>query len=106
MDQLDTIADRSKSTVCMIFKHSTRCSISSVAKNRLESKWKFEPDEVEPYFLDLLRHRDISDAIAAKFHVHHESPQIILLSAGDCILDASHLDITVDEIAEQLGQLS
>lgn len=104
MEQIDSIVTKSQQTPCLIFKHSTRCSISSVAKNRLESNWAFSTEELEPYYLDLLSHRDISAAIAERFHVHHESPQIILLSKGECILDASHLDINVREIAEQLTQ--
>ena len=50
----------------VIFKHSTRCSISSVAKSRLESSWDFEAEKLPPYFLDLISHRDISKEIAEK----------------------------------------
>ena len=101
--QLDSILLESEQKPVLLFKHSTRCNISSVAKNRLETKWKFSENEIDAYYLDLLNHRDISNEIAERFSVHHESPQIILLSKGDVVLDASHLDINVDEIGEQLN---
>jgi bacillithiol system protein YtxJ len=96
--QLDAIAKRSKTVPCLILKHSTTCSISGMAKARLERNWDFESTEIEPYYLDLLSFRPISAAIAERFQVHHESPQVLLIHNGTCIYDASHLDISVEEL--------
>jgi len=76
-----------------IFKHSTRCSISSVAKMRLESSWPFD-DQLPAYYLDLIQHRSVSNEIAAKFNVQHESPQLLVIKNGDCIYHASHMSIS------------
>lgn len=100
--QIQQIIERSKEVPCVIFKHSTRCSISSMAKFRLEGDWDFPTTELEPYYLDLIAHRDISKAVAEEFSVYHESPQIILIKNGESIHDASHLDITVTELKEVL----
>jgi bacillithiol system protein YtxJ len=100
ISQIDAIIEKSHQVPCLIFKHSSRCNISSIARLRLESDWPFSDSEVEPYFLDLIRHRDVSNYIAERFEVWHESPQILLIINGDCIFDASHLDITLDEIRE------
>ena len=100
--QVDDIAARSETLPCLIFKHSTTCSISAMAKYRLEDDWPFGTDELEAYYLDLLSHRDVSAYIAEKFSVHHESPQILLIRNGDCFFDASHFDITIPEIREAL----
>ena len=81
----------------LIFKHSTRCSISMMAKRRFELDWDSLPKELPLYFLDLIQHRDISNQIAQQFHVHHESPQLLLIKDGECILDQSHGGISVDE---------
>lgn len=102
LDGLEQIAQDSFSMPAVIFKHSTRCSISSIAKMRLEEDSAPLKSKVNFYYLDLLEYREISAKIAEKFHVHHESPQILVIKDGDCILDASHLDIQVDEIAEVL----
>jgi len=98
--QVDDIAVRSETLTCLIFKHSTTCSISAMAKYRLEDDWSFGTDEIEAYYLNLLNHRDVSAYIAEKFTVHHESPQILLIRDGDCFFDASHFDISVPEIRE------
>ena len=96
--QLDAIIEQSNTTPCLIFKHSTTCSISAMAKARLEKKWDFGAADIVPYYLDLLNFRPISAAIAARFQVHHESPQVLLIRSGECIYDASHLDISVEEL--------
>ncbi len=87
----------------LIFKHSTRCSVSSMAKRRFEQDWTALPEDTSLYFLDLISHRDISAQIAETFQIHHESPQILLIKNGDCILDASHSDISAVEVAEVIN---
>jgi len=87
----------------VIFKHSTRCSVSLMAKRKFESDWEVIPEETNLYFLDLINHRNISSQIAETFQVHHESPQILVIKDGDCVLDASHSDISADEVAEVIS---
>lgn len=86
----------------LIFKHSTRCSVSLMAKRAFEADWEAIPANTSLYFLDLINHRDISAAIAEIFQVHHESPQTLLIKDGECILDSSHSDISAEEIAEAI----
>jgi bacillithiol system protein YtxJ len=59
-------------------------------------------DQVIPYFLDLLEYRPISNEIASRFQVVHQSPQLILIKDGNAIYDVSHSDIQVDELAKQV----
>lgn len=93
---LTDIISRSQNKPQVIFKHSTRCSISSVALQRLQ-KAK-QPEAVDFYLLDLLAHRPLSNKIAETFGVHHESPQILLIKDGKCIFDESHLGISMNDI--------
>src|SRR5947209_5750852 len=79
---------------CIIFKHSTRCSISLMAKRRVELDWSDLPDNLPVYFLDLIKYRELSNQVAEEFQVHHQSPQLLLVKNGDCILDQSHSDIS------------
>lgn len=85
----------------VIFKHSTRCSISSMALNRLEREQA--PANANFYYLDLLNYRNISNEIASKFSVYHESPQILIIRNGECVYDESHQGINMSEIAEQVA---
>jgi bacillithiol system protein YtxJ len=97
--QLEEIKEQSRRQPVVIFKHSTRCSISSMAKNRLER----EPpaDNVLFYYLDLVRYRPVSNKIAGDFQVHHESPQVLLIKNGECIYEESHNGICMQDIVEQ-----
>jgi len=97
--QLQTIIQQSHQQPVVIFKHSTRCSISAMAKNRLERV--SAPDTVLFYYLDLIRYRSISNKIAEMFQVYHESPQVLLIKNGECIYDESHGGIDMNEIIEQ-----
>ncbi len=101
--QLKEIRESSQYTPQLIFKHSTRCSVSHLIKNRLENA-STQP-ELEFYYLDLLKHREISNKIAAEFDVHHESPQVILIKNGQCIYEESHHAIEMQEIMAQIQQL-
>lgn len=87
----------------LIFKHSTRCSISMMAKRRFEMDMDKLPADMPLYFLDLIKYRDISSLVAQDFQVHHESPQMLLIKDGECILDQSHGGISVDEALEVLS---
>lgn len=98
LDQLNNI--KADSGYSVIFKHSTRCSISMMAKKRVDMDLEDLPDTVKPYFLDLLTNREISGQIAELFNVHHESPQLLLIKDGECILDQSHGDISIEETLE------
>ncbi|MBP6810098.1 MAG: DUF2847 family protein, partial [Saprospiraceae bacterium] len=64
--------------------------------------WDFKPDEMEAYYLDVLIYRPVSLQVAETFQVHHESPQVLLIVDGECIYDASQLDITLEELREGL----
>lgn len=97
--QLSDVKILSKIKPQLIFKHSTRCPISSMAKNRLERGTP--PDGIDFYYLDLIKHRNISQKIATEFDVSHESPQVLLIKSGKCVYNESHSGISIDEIVEQ-----
>ena len=102
IESLDFLIKNSFTTPQFIFKHSTRCSISSMAKNRLESKWDINENILNPYYLDLLSFRTISDEIAHRFSIEHESPQILIIKNGACVYFSSHTDINVFDIKEHI----
>ena len=97
--QLPQIISHSSERPQVIFKHSTRCGISSMAKSRLERT--YQPADIDFYFLDLIAHRSLSHTVAEAFMVSHESPQILLIKNGQCVYNESHSGITMDEIVEK-----
>lgn len=97
--QLVEIKEQSNSKPQLIFKHSTRCAVSGVARNRLERC--ASPGNVDFYCLDLIGNRNLSNKIAKEFSVFHESPQVLLIKNGACIYDESHSGINMRDIEEQ-----
>jgi bacillithiol system protein YtxJ len=97
-EQLDTIKAQSLQQPVVIFKHSTRCNISSMALSRLERT--AGPEHILFYQIDLIRYRPVSNKIAEVFGIPHESPQVLLIRNGIVVYHESHGAITMDEIVE------
>ena len=99
-EQIAHIAEESKSITCLIFKHSTTCNMSAMAKFRLEEDWSFKENELKPYFLDIFQYRDCSNEVTEYFQEYHQSPQVLIVKNGEVIYEESHLDISVEDIRE------
>ena len=97
MGQLDELTAHSNEKPVLIFKHSTRCSISRFALKQFENEFELH-DSIDAYFLDLIAYREISNEIAARFGVQHQSPQLLLIKNGKAIYNASHSDIDAGEL--------
>ncbi|UYQ91301.1 bacillithiol system redox-active protein YtxJ [Chitinophaga horti] len=96
-EQLQQIQSDSFLRPVVIFKHSTRCSISAMAKSRLDRS--AQPQGMDFYYLDLIRYREISNKVSGMFNIQHESPQVLVLREGKCVYDESHMGISMDAIA-------
>ena len=102
-EALEKLVKESYNQPVVIYKHSTRCSISAMVLQRLERSWKDEDFEgIKTFFVDVIDHRAISNQIAKIFDVVHESPQLIIVSKGDSVYDASHSEIAYPELKKQL----
>ncbi len=101
LGQLSEIIEESENIPVIVFKHSTRCSVSRMALRHFENEFDLD-GKVTPYFLDLLNYRDVSNEIANKFEVQHQSPQLLLIRNGKCIYDASHNAIEVESLHRYL----
>lgn len=102
MAQLEEIKNASFKAPVLIYKHSIRCAISSVVKNRLEKEAL--PEGFSYYYLDLINNRNISNAIADYFGVRHQSPQAIVLHNGAVVHHSSHFSISAKKILEVLPE--
>ena len=101
LGQLNEIIAISNEKPVAIFKHSTRCSVSRMALKQFENEFN-SSDKVTPYFLDLIANRDISNEIANRFGVTHQSPQLILIKGGKAIYNVSHSDIDAEELGTKV----
>jgi bacillithiol system protein YtxJ len=100
IDQLEEIEKKSFKKPQILFKHSTRCSISSISMNKFVKNYNIEQEVADLYYLDLLNYRDVSNEVGYKFQVQHQSPQVLVIKDGVTIYDASHYAIQANEILE------
>ena len=101
LGQLNEITEASLEKPLVIFKHSTRCSVSRMALKQFEKEFD-SVDEVDIYFLDLIEYRSVSNEIANRFQVVHQSPQLLLIKEGKSVYDVSHSDIDAEELKRKL----
>lgn len=96
LNQLESLIDQSFEKPVAVFKHSTSCPISAMAKRRIEQGWSVS---IKIYYLDLLKYRSISNAVADQLKVVHESPQLIIIYKGEVVYHASHLNIEMSAVS-------
>jgi len=100
IQELKNSIELSKDKTIVIFKHSTRCAISSMAKSKFERKWNYKTDEITPYYLDLIANRDVSNEIENLLGVQHQSPQLIVIKNKQAVLNLSHNAINAEILRE------
>ncbi len=100
-EQLKQALVAAETETVLFFKHSTRCSISSMALTRFEENWNLD-NKCTIYFLDLISYRAISNLIAELTHVEHQSPQVIVIRNNELIYTATHGAIDARQIEQLL----
>lgn len=105
-NQLEECWNLSHQKPQLIFKHSTRCSISIMALTRFQGSGILDSDAIDSYYLDLLSFRNISNAIETKSGVMHQSPQVIVLNKGEVFLSETHGMINGRAILQEIKTLN
>jgi bacillithiol system protein YtxJ len=100
IETLDEIAETSKKQPVAILKHSTSCGISRMVLRQFEQSYDLKDEQIKLYFLDLIAYRDISNKIASRFNVPHQSPQLLVIVDGKVVFDASHSSIQSEKLNE------
>jgi bacillithiol system protein YtxJ len=104
-EDLNALNEASREHPVLIFKHSTRCGVSSMALNRIEREWKPAHDRVyDTYFIDLWKHREVSNAVEEHYGIRHESPQALVIDAGTCVHADSHSAIRYGHLIAELDR--
>lgn len=102
LSQLDQIIEESNKKIIVIFKMSTRCGVSRMAFNVFEKDFDYNEEQVKCYYLDILNYRTVSNEVADRFKIIHESPQLLVLKNGRVIDDKSHGNIDAKSIEKYL----
>jgi len=99
-DQLQKVIVKSQEKPQVIFEYSSCCQISEVVFQRLQKNCC--PGKIDFHFLDLTNYNHISEKVSATFRVPHQSPQILVINAGQCIFHESHPDISLEGILQHI----
>lgn len=102
VEQLSDLLHNVGEKPILLFKHSTRCGISSMVLNSFEGDWNTGSDLCDLYFIDLLSHRDVSNEVAVLTGIIHQSPQAIVIKGKEIIYDATHSSINARAIQSLL----
>lgn len=103
LETLEKLEEDSSQKTVVVYKHSTRCGVSRVVLRNLEAEYDLPKSApVDLYFLDLISHREVSNKIAEKFGVRHESPQLIIIKNGKAVYDASHQSVSAESIKKHV----
>ena len=100
IEQFDEIDEISQTKLVVLFKHSTRCSISRMALKQFDAEFNYPEEKIDWYLLDLLNHRDLSNEIASRYNVMHQSPQIVVIRNGKAVFNASHDSISAEDLKQ------
>jgi bacillithiol system protein YtxJ len=100
LEQIEQIKEESKSEPIFIFKHSTRCGISSSVIRQFEKKFDESMQNAKVYYLDLLSYRNVSNEVGYTFQVLHQSPQLLIIKNETAVGKASHYDINAVNLQE------
>lgn len=99
------LVTESKNTPIVIFKHSSACGTSFQAKAELDEHWNDSLKDIKIYILVLQENRALSNEIAEKGSVRHQSPQILLFHKGSCVYHTSHLSINSGKLADEVSKI-
>lgn len=102
IEDLNKAQQESHIKTVVLFKHSTRCSISRFVLKNFENTVIIPEEEMDFCFLDLIEYRSVSNEIAERFKVIHQSPQLIILKNGEAVYDASHESIDAEILNQYL----
>ena len=99
LDQLEEIKKKSEIKTQVVFKHSVTCGISRMLLNTFVRGYDLAREEIDLYYLDLHRHREVSKEAGYKFQVIHQSPQLLVIKNGEVVAHGSHGDINAIDLS-------
>ncbi len=86
----------------ILFKHSTRCPISAAARGEMERFMELHPD-APVYTVDVNNDTEVSQYLAEKTGIEHQSPQVIVARGGQPEWHANHFDIRAGDLEQRVG---
>jgi len=102
--ELDAVLSASHVQPLLLFKHSYTCGVSAEALDELRTHIEDTPHVPVTYAMVTVQtHRELSDVIARRLGLRHETPQAILVRGGRVIWSASHFRVNAAELEKALA---
>lgn len=101
-EQIEQVLERSKNKPQIIYKHSTRCAVSSIALFSLQGLSADTKEQADFNFLNVIDQRELSKFVSEKLQIRHESPQLLLIRDGEVEWHGSHYEVKAETVAEIL----
>lgn len=105
VSELDLAVSESRERPVLLFKHSATCGVSCEALDELHAHIAAAAAGAAYKVITVQSHRRLSDEIAVRFGIRHESPQAILLRDGLPVWTGSHFRITAGQLDKVIGSL-
>jgi bacillithiol system protein YtxJ len=102
LDQLDELLAESQARPLLLFKHSYSCGVSLEALDEIVDHLNQESLDARYAMVTVQTHRELSNAVASRLGVRHQTPQAILVRDGRVVWSASHFRVNASEIRKAL----
>ena len=106
VDALERVIAASEERLVLLFKHSATCGTSAQAHDELVAHLSEGQHTTQHAIVTVQTHRDVSDAVATRLNVRHETPQVLLIQEGRVVWEASHFRVTADTIKDAIERHS
>jgi bacillithiol system protein YtxJ len=103
LDELTRLLDASTARPVLLFKHSHSCGISAEALDELATHLDAPHAGVTYAMVTVQTHRDVSNAVARRLGVRHETPQVLLVRDGRVVWSASHFRVTAQAVHDAIS---
>ena len=104
LDELDHAIGESRHRPLLLFKHSYSCGVSAEALDELLAHLTVNRGNARYAMVTVQTHREVSNAIAARLGVRHETPQALLVQDGRVVWSASHFRVNGEALEKALAQ--
>jgi bacillithiol system protein YtxJ len=112
VDELHRLIAESESQPVLLFKHSHACGVSMEALDEIVAhlngrgpRGSVPPAGASPAqyaMVTVQTHRAVSNAVAQKLGVRHETPQALLIRDGRVVWSASHFRVTAAAVDDAI----
>jgi bacillithiol system protein YtxJ len=106
LEELDALLAESRQRPLLLFKHSYSCGISLEALDEIVDHLNRESLDARYAMVTVQTHRELSNAVATRLGVRHQTPQAIVVKDGRAVWSASHFRVNAGEIRKALETIA